>query len=97
MKYRRYLLRLDAARADHLTPRLGFRGHDASEVGGRARKRCTAEGGKPRLDFWVGNALVDLLVQLVDDVGGRVPGSSEAKRRTRFVSRDELGNGRNIR
>src|SRR5262249_52936670 len=55
-------LRLDAREPHHLGPLLGFRGDEAAKVGGRARNHCTAQIGKPRLDFGISKAGVDLLV-----------------------------------
>src|SRR5262249_22530800 len=53
---------LDAGEPHHLGPLLGFRGDEAAKVGGRARNHCTAQIGKPRLDFGISKAGVDLLV-----------------------------------
>jgi len=35
--------------------------------------------GKPRLEFGIGECGVDLLVEAVDDLSGRVPARAEAK------------------
>ena len=79
------LLRLDVGRSDHL-PLLGFIGDEVAEVGGRARNHRAAQVGKPRLDLGVGERGVDFLVELVDDLGGRVLGCADANPRTRLVA-----------
>ena len=65
-------VRLDVGRPDHLGPLLGFVDDELAEVGGRAREHRTTRVGKPRLHLGIGEAGIDLLVELVDDLGGRV-------------------------
>ena len=72
------LVRLGAGELDHLAPLLGLIGDELAEVGGRARKHRAAHVGDPRLDLGIGEARIDLLVELVDDFGGRVLGRAEA-------------------
>ena len=69
---------LDVGRPDHLAPLLGFVGDELSEVGGRARKHRAAQIGEPRLHLGIGEAGIDLLVELLDDLGGRVLGRADA-------------------
>ena len=76
----RELLRLDVRRSDHLSPFLGFRGDEAAKVGGRARNHCTAQIGEPCLKLGIGEGGVDLVVELVDDLGRRAGGSANAER-----------------
>src|ERR1700722_7766416 len=64
-------LRLDIRELDHLGPFLGFVGNELAEIGRRAGKHHGAEIGKPLLQRGIGEAGIDLFVQLVDDVGGR--------------------------
>ena len=90
-------LRLDVGRPDHLAPLLGFVGDELAEVGGRARKRRAAEVGEPRLDLGIGEAGVDLLVELVDDLGGRVLRRADAEPGARLVARHEFAHGRDVR
>src|SRR5215813_11444345 len=54
-------VRLDASELDHLRPLLGFVGDQLSKVGGRARQRRTTR---------IGKGCVDLVVELVNDLGG---------------------------
>jgi hypothetical protein len=64
-------VRLDVGRSDHLRPLLGVVGDELGEVGGRARQRRASEVSQLRLDFGIGEARVDLLVELLDDLGWR--------------------------
>src|SRR5262245_40864682 len=63
------LFRLGARELDDLGPLLGVFGDELCKVGGRARKRSAAQVGKPRLDLGVSETRIDLLVELVDDLG----------------------------
>src|SRR5215468_3099 len=65
-------LRLDAREPDHFGPFLGLVSEELAERGGRARNRDGAEVGDPRLDRRIGETGIDLLVEPVDDGGGRV-------------------------
>src|SRR4029453_6262014 len=71
-------VRLDVGRPDHLGPLLGFVGDELAEIGGRADKRRASKVGKPRLHLGIGEAGVDLLVELVDDLRRRVLGYTDA-------------------
>jgi hypothetical protein len=59
------LFRLDIGSSDHLAPLLGVVGDQSAEVGGRARKRRAAEVSEPRFHVGIGEASVDLRVELV--------------------------------
>ena len=89
-------LRLDAGEPDHLAPLLGFVRDELAEVGGRARKHRAAQIGKPRLHLGIGERGVDLPVELVDDLGGRVLGRADAEPRARLVARHEIAHGRDL-
>src|SRR5262249_17281048 len=67
----RGFLRLEAPEPQPLGPLLGFPGDEAAKVGGRARNPSTAQIGEPCLKLGIGEARVDLLVELVDDLGRR--------------------------
>ena len=71
-------LRLDVRRPDHLAPLLGVVGDELAEVGGRARQRRASEVSQLRLDFGIGEACIDLLVEPVDDFGRRIPRCADA-------------------
>src|SRR6516225_9846121 len=64
-------VRLDAGELDHLGPLLGLVDNQLAEVGGRTDERCATQIGEPRLDLMIGETGVDLLVDLLDDLGRR--------------------------
>src|SRR3954469_19020340 len=73
------LTRFDADSLDHLAPFFRFVGDELAEVGGGAGKNRAGHFGEARLDLGVGEARVDLCVEPVDDLGGRVLGRADAK------------------
>src|SRR5262249_53001921 len=81
---------LDACELHHLAPLLGFLGDQLAEVCGRDDKRRASKVGKPRLDLGIGEARVDLLVELVDDLHWRVFGYADAIPVARLIARHEL-------
>src|SRR5262249_50913566 len=89
-------VRLDAGELDHLAPLLGFLSDQLAEVSGRTRKHRATEVSEPRFDVGIGEAGIDLLVELVDDFGGRVFGRADPVPNTCLVARHELTDGRNI-
>src|SRR6266700_2999289 len=56
-----------------------------------------AQIAEPSLYLGVGEAGIGLLVELLDNLGGRVLGRAEAIHEARLVARDELAHGRNVR
>src|SRR6266576_5526854 len=54
-------------RQNHPAPLLDLVGDQFGEVGGRPAKSRAAQIGKPRLEFRIGDADVDFLVQFFDD------------------------------
>src|SRR6516164_6949183 len=84
------LVDFDIGRPDHLAPLLGFGGYEPSEIGGRARKRRRTQIREPRLYVGFGKRSVDLLVQLADDFGGRVPWCGDPEPITSLEARSEL-------
>src|SRR5262252_1819238 len=66
--------RLDAGELDDLGPFLGFFRNHFAEIGGRSGQHRAAQVGKPCVCFGIGKHGVDLVVELLDDLGGRVPG-----------------------
>src|SRR5215471_14558773 len=65
-------LRLDVGRPDHLAPLLGFFGNERFEIGRRATEDNPAQIHELCLHFGIGEASIDLLVELVD-YPGRCP------------------------
>ena len=59
----------DVGRPDYLSPLLGFVGDELAEVDGRERKHVATQIRKPHLDLGLSKASVDLLVELLDDLG----------------------------
>src|SRR5262249_8925608 len=50
-----------------------------------------------RLQLWVGEGRVDLFVELIDDLDGRISGSADALRTTRLVARYKLIDSGDVR
>src|SRR5262245_25335447 len=61
-------VRLDVEGPDDVAPLLGFLGDEPAKVCGRDDKRRHTQNGEPRFYLGIGEARVDLLVELVDDV-----------------------------
>src|SRR5262249_22994782 len=90
-------LRLDVGCPDHLAPFFGFVGDELAKVCGRDDKRRHTKNGEPRFYLGIGEARVDLLVELVDDVRRRVLGYADAIPVARLIARHELTHGRDVR
>src|SRR5262245_35314948 len=65
---------LDARELDHLGPLLRFLSDELPEIGGCTGKHRAAQVGKPRSHLGIGEARIDLRIEFVDDLGGRVLG-----------------------
>src|SRR5258708_17325872 len=90
-------LRLDMGRPDDLAPFFGVFGDDLREIGRRAGQCSAADVSESRLDFWLGEPSVDLLVEPVDYLGRSVPGRADAVPRACLVAGHEVGDGRQVR
>src|SRR5262249_23886112 len=90
-------LRLNARELDHLGQLLGFGSNELSEFGRRHRHRHAPKVGDPRLKLWVGEDGIDLSVELLDDLSGRVFRHANAVPRTRLVTRHEIAHRRDVR
>jgi hypothetical protein len=66
---------LIASELNHLGPFFGFVGDQLAELSRRSRERHAAEVSETGVHLGVGKSRVDLLVELVDDLGRRVPGA----------------------
>src|SRR5436190_6936410 len=86
------LLRLDVRELDHSAPFLGFFGNELAKVAGGTGQRRTALVGKPRLHLRVNKGCVNFPIERVDNLRCRILWSSYAKKRTRLVARNEIGN-----
>src|SRR5262245_31841671 len=89
-------VRLRTREFHYLCPLLGFVSDELAEFGERHRHRHAAQISEPRLDRGIGEAGVNCLVELVDDLGGRVLGNADAIPEARFVARQELSHGRDV-
>src|SRR5215831_12318876 len=90
-------IRFNARELHHLAPLFGLFGDQLAEVSRRTRKHRAAEIGEPRLHRGIGESHIDLLVECVDDLGGRVPGCAEAAPRARLKAWQELAHGWEVR
>src|SRR5262249_62039374 len=90
------LLGLDAREFDHLGPLLSFVGDELAEVFGGAPERCGAQFGKPRLHLGIGEAGVDLSIELVDNCGGGGSPRADAPSKARLVARGGMASGWDI-
>src|SRR5215469_4077386 len=79
-------LHLNVEGPDEVAPLLRFVGDELAKVSGRKRERVATQVSKPRLVLRVGEAIVDLLVELVDDPGGRVLRCTDAVPAARLVT-----------
>src|SRR5262249_31344379 len=67
------LFSFNVCRANDLAPLIDTFGDKLAEISGAHRHRHATEIGKPRLDLGIGKSSIDLLVEFVDDLRGRVP------------------------
>src|SRR5215467_13122857 len=90
-------LRLDADGLNHLAPLLGVFRHELAEVGRRTRKDRAAQVRQPRLHLGIGEAGIDLPVELINDVSGGVLGRADARPGGCLEARQELSHGWHVR
>ena len=64
---------------NHLSPLIGLLGEELAEISRRANKHRAIQVGNSSLDLWIGEASIDLLVQLVDDLRGGILGAPNPK------------------
>ena len=65
------LIRFDIGRPNHLGPFFGFLNDKLAEIVGRARHLDAAQIGDPCFHIRIDQGRVDLLVEDLDDIGGR--------------------------
>ena len=80
------LFGIDFCGANDIGPFLNTCGDEVAEIGGAHRHRDATKVGKPRLDFGIGEARIDLLVELLDDLCRRILGCTEAVPVIRLVA-----------
>src|SRR5262249_34204539 len=83
-------VRLDTGELHHLGPLFGFLCDQLAELRRRSRQRHAAEVGETGLHLGVGESRIDLFVELVDDLCGRVLGNAKAVPLTRLVALHEF-------
>src|SRR3954462_2427010 len=90
-------IRLSAREFHDLLPFFGFRGDERTEFRGRACQCRATEVGKLSLYLGIGKAGVDLTVERLDDIGGRVARRPDAIPLTGLEPGHEIGERRKIR
>src|SRR5208282_1252241 len=80
----------DTRELDYLGPLLGLVSDELAEVGGRPDKHRCAEIGKPRFQFGIGEAGIDIRIELLDYLGGCVLRRTDADPGARLIARHEL-------
>src|SRR5580704_9562538 len=90
-------LQRNIGRLDDLGPFFRLVDDELFEVGGRHRLRYAAKIDKSRLDLRIGKRRVYLLIQSVDNIGGRIFGRADALPGAGLESRHGLSHGRDIR
>src|SRR3982750_4498819 len=88
--------RLDVGRPDHLSPFFGFLSNEPAELSRRADKRRASKIGKPRLYLGIGEAGIDLVVELGDNLCRCVLGRANTLPCANLVPRQEIPHRRNV-
>src|SRR5262245_35804828 len=83
-------LRLDASELDHLSPPFDIVCYGPSECRGRTPEHNAAQFADPRDDSRIGEAGSHLLIELTDNLGGRIPGRPEPEPAGAFVTGQEV-------
>src|ERR1700722_11762499 len=86
----------DVGELVYFRPLLGFVGDEFAEVGGRAGKHAAAEIVEALAHLGIVKRGIDLFVELGDDVRRRSGGRGDTIPTARLVTRQELGDRRNI-
>src|SRR6266481_5001216 len=89
-------LGFDARELHYRAPLVSFIRDKLPEVRGRARNHHDTQVGKPRLHIEVREARIDLLVELVDDLDGRVFRRAHTEPSARLIGRQEVTHSGNI-
>src|SRR5262249_44848969 len=83
-------LGLCPAELDYFAPLLGIVSDELAEVGDRAVKYHAPKVGKPRLQLGISEPRIDLAIELINDLGRRVFGRTEANPLARLETRHEI-------
>src|SRR5262245_4323449 len=90
-------VRLEACDLDDFGPFFSVFGDESPELSGRTRKCPTTQFSKPRLDLGIGEACIDLLVELLNDLGRCAHRCTKAEPRARLIAGHEISYGGDIR
>ena len=91
------LLHFDVGRPDDLAPLFSFPSNQHAEVSRRTYERGPAEVDEARVDLGIAETGIDFLVELVNDLDGRVLGRADAVKGACLVAWHEIANGRQVR
>src|SRR5262245_56221626 len=91
-----WLFCLDPCRPDDFCPLFSFFDDQPAEIGGRASEHRTSKIGKPGLDLGIGEGSVELLVELVDDLGRCVLRCADAIPCASFEAWHGIADGWNV-
>src|SRR5215469_14146951 len=83
-------LRLNARELHHLGPFLNVLGDELAELGGRTCKRRVAKVCNPRFHRGIGENSIDLLVEFLDEIGGRIFWRADTQPRARIIARQKI-------
>src|SRR5262245_1638623 len=86
-------LRLRTGKIDDLAPFFRFFGHELPELGGRHWEHVGTQVAEPRFESRIGEGRVDLLVEQVDDLRGRVLRCAHALKRAGLEAGHEVAHG----
>src|SRR6516165_1847190 len=87
----------DIRGADHLVPFLSLVGNKLTECRRRTGEDIASQVDEAPCRLFVSHAGIDLLVELVDDLGGRSFWSDDPVPAVRLVARQKLAQRRNVR
>jgi len=100
MEYRQRIglisVRLDVGRPDNLPPLLGIVGPEFPELRWRQRHGDAAQLGKSCPDLRIGKAGIDLAIELLDDLLGRVSRRTDPVPKIYLVAWHKLADGRHL-
>src|SRR5215813_10198849 len=88
--------RLNVRKLHHLAPLLSFLRNELAEVAGRAWKCGGTQLGKPRLHVGISEGGVDLLVEFVNNLYGRVAWRADAGPEAKLIARNKSGHCGNV-
>src|SRR6516165_5462919 len=88
--YVRGSVRPDARELHHLGPFLNVFSNELAKLSGGTRKRRVAKVCNPRSHRGIGENSIDLLVEFLDDIGGRIFWRADTQPRARIIARQKI-------